>query len=212
MKIKTVFEPTGEECGTVYDESVACEICGANRKQVGTLRLKKGSIPNKDIARTIAGEVLVSERFAEAFKRHGLRGMSSESITLDESISEFYQLIVSSPELELSQETLAGIDPFDFSESSEGGELNVSGYNIKLGKEIYKCPKGHTVGLNLLSEPFVLNSPLIKDFDLFSTKQKTGVKRGLLRPEPLYICSYTFMKMVEEEKLTGFDFEIAYIR
>ncbi len=212
LKIKTVFEPAGEECGTVYDESVACEICGANRKQVGVLSLKKSSIPNKDIAHTIAGEVVVSEKFVKAFKRYGLRGLSLEPITLDKSISDYCQLIASSPELDLLQETLTGVDPFNFSESSEGGELSVSGHNIKLGKEIYKCPIGHTIGLNLLSEPCILNSPSIREFDFFSTKQKTGVKRGLLRPEPLYLCSKAFMKMVEDENLTGFNFEIANIR
>ena len=32
FKIKTLFEPCGEECGTVYDEMAACPLCGANRK------------------------------------------------------------------------------------------------------------------------------------------------------------------------------------
>ena len=59
LKIKAVFEPTGEECGTLYDESAACEICGANRKQLSPLILIKGTIPKTDIARTIGGEVVV---------------------------------------------------------------------------------------------------------------------------------------------------------
>ena len=60
LKIKTVFEPAGEECGTLYDETVSCEVCGANRKQISPLTLKHGSVPKKDIARTIVGEVVVS--------------------------------------------------------------------------------------------------------------------------------------------------------
>lgn len=212
LKIKPVFEPAGAECGTVYDESVACEICGANRKQVGALRLKKGSIPNKDIARTIAGEVVVSEKFAEVFKRYSLKGALLEPVIFDKGTFNYYQLIASSPELELTKNTITGDNPFKSSEGSSGGVYNISGYDIIFEKEVYKCPQGHLVGLNLLSEPYVLNTPLIKDFDFFSTKQKIGVKRGLLRPEPVYLCSYKFMKMVEEEKLTGFDFEIANIR
>lgn len=77
--------------------------------------------------------------------------------------------------------------------------------------EIYKCPKGDTIGLNLLSEPYVADNPLIKDFDFFASRQKLGVKRGLLRPEPIYFCSPAFRKMIEEEKLSGFEFEITNI-
>src|SRR6218665_1112599 len=196
MKIKTAFEPAGEECGTLYDETVACEICGANRKQISPLMLKKGSIPKRDIARTIAGEVVVSEKFAEAFKQRGLRGVALEPAVFGKGTSGYYQLVATS-EIELSQRTVAGINIFDLSTSSE--------------REIYKCPKGHTIGLNLLSEAYVLNSPSINDSDFLVSKQKIGVKRGLLRPEPIYFCSQAFRKMVEEEKLSGFEFEITNI-
>lgn len=211
LKIKAVFEPTGEECGTLYDESAACEICGANRKQVGKLKLKKGSIPKKDIARTIAGEVVVSERFATVFKQRGLKGASLEPIILDKGTSNYYQLMATS-ELELTMDTVAGVNIFDFSEGSEPTEFTVSGgHHVNIEKEVYKCPKGHTIGLNILSELYVLRSPSINDYDFFSSKQKIGVKRGLLQPEPLYLCSPAFRKMVEEEKLSGFEFEIAHI-
>jgi hypothetical protein len=213
IKIKITFEPSAEECGTLYDESSACKICGSNRQQVGALRLQKRSIPKKDIARTIAGEVVVSEKFALAIKHRGLKGVSLEPVLFDKGKSTHYQLRANSPELELTQNTVAGVGPFDFSESSEGGEFTVSGgYQVKFEKEIYKCPKGHTIGLNLLSEPYVLNTPSINNYDFFVTRQKIGVKRGLLRPEPLYLCSSAFRKMIEEEKLTGFVFEIAHIQ
>lgn len=196
MKIKTMFEPAGEECGTLYDEKTACEICGANRKQVGVLKLKKGTIPKKDIARTIAGEIVVSEKFKEAFKQRNLKGLELIPVEFAKSTSDYYQLVATS-EIELSQSTVAGINIFDLSTSSEG--------------EIYKCPKGHTIGLNLLSEAYVLNSPSISECDFFVSKQKIGVKRGLLRPEPIYFCSQAFREMAEEEKLIGFEFEIVKI-
>ncbi|MBJ7880430.1 hypothetical protein [Gelidibacter salicanalis] len=197
IKIKSTFEPAGEECGTLYDETVACEICGAKRKQRSPLRLKYGSVPKKDIARTIAGEVVVSEKFATAFKQKGLKGLIFEPVVFDKGASNYYQLVAST-KIELSQSTVAGINPFDLSASSE--------------REIYKCPKGHTLGLNLLSEAYVLNSQSITENDFFSSKQQIGVKRGLLRPEPLYFCSPAFREMVEEEMLSGFDFEIAHIQ
>ena len=212
IKIKTTFEPAGEECGTVYDETTACKICGANRKQVGFLKLKRDSIPKKDIARTIAGEVLVSEKFVIAIEQGGLREMSLEKVSYAEGFSNYYQLTASSPQLELSKDTIAGVNIFDMSESSDVLELILSKkYPVKLDREVYKCPKGHTIGLNLLSEPYVLKITVIDEYDYFVSRQKIGVKRGLLRPEPIYLCSQSFRTMVLEEKLTGFDFEIAHI-
>jgi len=96
------------------------------------------------------------------------------------------------------------------SEISDVLELILSEkYPVKLEREVYKCPKGHTIGLNLLSEPYVLKIAVIDEYDYFVSRQKIGVKRGLLRPEPIYLCSQSFRTMVLEEKLTGFDFEIA---
>lgn len=211
MKIKATFEPAGEECGTLYDEVAACEICGANRKQKSSLILKQGSSPKKDIARTIAGEVVVSEKFATACGKRGLQGLLLRPVVFKDKASSYCQLVAST-EIDLSPKTIAGVDPFDLSESSEGGKFTISGvYNLEMGKEVYKCPKGHTIGLNLLSEPYVLQNPSLPEFDFLASKQKIGVKRGLLRPEPIYFCSPAFREMIEEEKLSGFDFEIANI-
>jgi hypothetical protein len=59
---KNQFQPSGEECGTIYDESYACAICSAHAKQVGALRLKKNSIPKKDIAVSIGNETVFSQK------------------------------------------------------------------------------------------------------------------------------------------------------
>jgi|SRR5690606_30695142 len=190
--IKTTFEPTGEECGTLFDETMACEICGANRKQAGPLILKQGKIPKKDIARTIGGEVVVSEKFVNMVKQRNIKGLQLRPI----NVENYYQL-TAIKEIELSSSTLVGLNPFDLSTRNED--------------EIYKCPKGHTIGLNLLSEPYVLDSQAIGEYDFLASKQKVGVKRGMLRPEPIYLCSQAFRKMVEEEKLSGFKFEVGNI-
>ena len=192
LKIKTIFEPTGEECGTLYDETAACTICGANRKQVSPLILEKGTMPKKDIAKTIGGEVVVSEKFVNAVKRRNLKGLQFGAV----NVEKYYQLTANT-DIELSPNTIVGINPFDLSTSNEG--------------EIYKCPKGDTIGLNLLSEPYDLNSQSIGKYDFYASRQKVGVRRGLLRPEPIYFCSPAFRKMVEEEKLSGFEFEITNI-
>lgn len=204
IKIKTKFEPTGEECGTTYDEKFICDICGVGRKQIGLLKLKKNTIPNKDIVSTIGGEVLVSEKFVKIFRERKLNGVEFAPVVFEKDKSNYFQLIVFS-KLELTNKTIAGINPFDFSESCEIVDYNVS------KKEIYKCPRGHTIGLNLLSEAYVEKNQLIQNCDFFVSKQRIGVSRGLLKPEPLYFCSIALKKMIDEEKLSGFDFEIANV-
>jgi len=206
--VKSAFGPTGEECGTQYDDSVSCMICGANRKQIGVLNLKPNSIANKDIARTIGGEVVVSELFFSNFEKWNLTGLEFGTVHQKDDISTYKQLIPLEL-LDLSDLTVAGIDPFDLSTSSEGTEFVVSDhYHVKLGSEIYRCPKGHTIGLNLLSEAYVLSKDSIGKYDFFRSTQFLGVKRGLLNPEPLYFCSPSFRKMVLETKLRGFEFEV----
>jgi len=211
LNIKALFEPTGEECGTLFDEMAACEICGATRKQVSPLILKKGTIPNKDISKTIGGEVVVSGKFVNAINQRNLKGLLLTPVNFEKGVSDYYQLTAIT-ELGLSHRTVVGIDPFNFSESSEAIEFTVpGGGHIKFEKEIYKCPKGDSIGLNILSECYVLNSQSIGEYDFFASKQKIGIKRGLLRPEPVYFCSQAFKRMIEEEKLTGFEFEVAHI-
>lgn len=191
--ISNIFEPTGEECGSVYDESMACEICGANRRLVSPLILKKGTIPRKDIAKTIGGEVIASEKLLDAIRLRNLKGLQLSPI----NIQHYYHLN-SNCEIELSTNTIVGVDPFDLS--------------TRNNLEIYKCPKGHTLGLNILSEAFVLNNRTFGEGDFWVSRQKIGVNRGFLRPESIYFCSPAFREMVIEEKLSGFDFEIAHIQ
>ncbi|MBB4799972.1 hypothetical protein HNP37_000011 [Flavobacterium nitrogenifigens] len=210
LKIKTVFQPTGEESGTQYDEANVCHLCGANRQQIGSLKLKGNSLPKKDIAKTIGGEIIVSDKFIEVFKSRNLKGLELQQLIFNNKTSTYAQLLVNN-ELDLSSRITTGNDPFTFTTGSKGGTFNVSGYDIKLEREVYICPYGHLIGLNLLSEASVINSDIINDFDLFVSKQKLGVRRGLLIPEPVYFCSTKFRKIVEEEKLSGFDFEVANI-
>jgi hypothetical protein len=75
------FEPTGEECGTVYDEKAACRICGAGRRQVSPLRLNLRKIPKtKDFARTIADEWVVSQRLVNALADANISGVEFQPV------------------------------------------------------------------------------------------------------------------------------------
>ena len=196
MKLTTTFEPSGEECGTLFDETSACKICGANRKQLGSLVLKRGTIPKKDIARTIAGETVVSEKFVNAFNQRGLTGAKFTPVKFTKGDSNYFQLFAEN-EIDIADNTVAGINPFDLSSSN--------------GSEIYKCPNGHTIGLNLISEPYVHWSHHFSTSDFLASKQKIGVNRGLLKPEALLFCSQGFREMIVEERLEGVKFELSNI-
>ncbi len=76
VRITALFEPTGEECGTIYDYSDACSFCGMPRRQVSNLRLDLRKAPKtKDIAGTIADdEWIVSDRLARLMTEAGLTG------------------------------------------------------------------------------------------------------------------------------------------
>ncbi len=77
IRPKKVFEPAGEECGTQYDESMACPECGAGAAQISDLRLDLRKAPRAvDFAETIAGEQIVSQRMAECLIDAGLQGFS----------------------------------------------------------------------------------------------------------------------------------------
>lgn len=69
------FEPTGEECGTEYDESTSCPECGAGARQTSELVLDFRRIPKRvDFAMTIGGERIVSQRAAECLMKSRLVG------------------------------------------------------------------------------------------------------------------------------------------
>lgn len=198
LKLTKTFEPAGEDCGTVYDEISACKICGVNRRKIGPLILKRGSIPKKDISRTIAGELVVSQKFVSLYTEYGLSGLSFEPIVFENGINSDFFHPVFLNYLDLStNRIISGINPFDLSVFSQG--------------EVYKCPEGHTLGLNLISEAFVKKNSLIGKLDFFKSKQKFGVKRGVLRPNSIYFTSPQFRNIVKKEKLSGFDFEITHI-
>jgi hypothetical protein len=80
MFIGATFETAGEECGTQYDESCACAVCGAGAQQISDLFLDLRKLPRgKDIARTIADEWIVTRRLAEILMAAEIRGLEFPS-------------------------------------------------------------------------------------------------------------------------------------
>lgn len=208
------FTVAGEECGTRYDEATACPICGAGAKMTTPLRIRAGRIPKKDICISMGWgeEVIVSQRFRQLMEDNSMRGMRYEPVYSGKKETGYFHLI---PEykLNISPLTKFGANPFMDLPAEEhtwpyptykpNGSIQDPG--------VYKCPKGDSLGLNILSEAYVEAHSLLNDVDFFVSKQTYGGRIGLFRPTHLLFCSNRMMRLIKENKLKGFEFEVAHI-
>ncbi len=191
------FEPSGEECGTRYDETVACARCGAGAVQVGPLILPDRRIPRGvDFASTIAGEEIVSRRTTVLFREHAVKGVSFEPVRTPSprgiDLSEWSQLRVLRSGAEIVPPTRVGDNPFDADESDEN-----------------RCDiDDHLLGLNLLSEVYVDAGPM-HGSDVFYSRQYIGVRRGLLRPQRVLLVTPRVRQLILDAGLRGFSFTVA---
>ena len=214
------FEPTGEECGTIYDESSACPICGSGAKQLSPLKLKRSSIPKADMAESIAwgDETIVSERFVNMVKDNNLKGMDFEPVISSANRGQKLNYYQVRPQcyLDFSKKTVFGQTPFNLSGVFPGCTLEgvqPDGTLVKkvIPPEIYKCPNGDNMGLRILSEVYIKTSPILDDLDFFASKQTVGGRGGVIRQHHLFFCSNRMMRLIKENNLKGFKFEVAHI-
>ena len=214
------FEPTGEECGTIYDESSACPICGSGAKQLSPLKLKRSSIPKADMAESIAwgDETIVSERFVNMVKDNNLKGMDFEPVISSANRGQKLNYYQVRPQcyLDFSKKTVFGQTPFNLSGEFPGCTLEgvqPDGTLVKkvIPPEIYKCPNGDNMGLRILSEVYIKTSPILDDLDFFASKQTVGGRGGVIRQHHLFFCSNRMMRLIKENNLKGFKFEVAHI-
>lgn len=194
----SAFEPSGEECGTRYDETTACPECGSGAQQASDLFLTWKRIPQrKDISTTIAGEIVVSHRVVEIFKKHGISGARFAPVRSRPASSaeakEWFQLFLESC-VNVVAPTRVGNGPFDEDCSGE-----------------YRCSRGDLLGLNLLSEVWV-DRRSHDDIDIVASKQFVGCRRGLLRPERLIFVSPKLRHILTSENLKGFGVDVAHIK
>ena len=83
LTISTIsaFEPTGEECGTIYDYSSICPRCGAGRQQLSDLKLDLNKIAKKkNIAKTIANEWIIDQAFAQLLVDNEITGFQLKPV------------------------------------------------------------------------------------------------------------------------------------
>lgn len=216
--IPQLFTLAGEECGTKYDDSCACPICGSGGKIIPPLKIRRSRIPKTDISITLGRgeEILVSEKFRQVMEDNHMRGLRFEPVYSGRKQIDYFQLL---PEqyIDMSKKTVFGCRPFDYSERSEG----CYSFPLPDGKggfyrrfnppEVYKCPNGDNLGLNILSEAYIKDSPILKDLDYFASTQTIGVKVNLFRPYHLLFCSNRMMQIIKENKLKGFKLEVAHV-
>jgi hypothetical protein len=94
---------------------------------------------SKDISRTIAGEIVVSQKIKELFAGHQIKGAQMNPVRSNRKSSsessDWLQLMLTDHEAEIAPQPEVGVAPFD---EDEKGEC--------------RCSNGDTLGLNLLSE------------------------------------------------------------
>jgi hypothetical protein len=203
-----VFEPPGEDCGTEYEETTACPHCGAGRIQRSPLSLDVRSAQpdrdidttvlrrGKDVAKSIAEEVVVSDRFAGWYASVGGRGARFDQVLTCKTHkpSEVWsQLIVTGPPVDAVPPTRYGIHPFDPDQAGE-----------------YRCPLGHVAGLNILSEVTVSRETW-DGSDITCTRQLIGWRVGDLVPAPQYLISPSLYRLMREGGARGVRYEIAHL-
>lgn len=74
----------------------------------------------------------------------------------------------------------------------------------------YRCPLGHTAGLNILSEVTVRRDAW-DGSDVVRTREYVGSRLGLLVPRPLILISQRVYRLLRELRATGFRVEVAHL-
>ena len=195
LTIASHFEPSGEECGTIYE--TLCNYCNWGR-QVSDLILDLRRVPqHKDISESIAWvEWVVSSNFVRTFTENNLTGAEFRPIfefkNPTKQSKDWYQLWVTGRAGELAETTRLGRDPFSPSQIS------------------WRCPFGHSVVTEFLSEIYLQRSTW-DGSDIAVTDAFFGQGRNLLRPTPLIIISQRMYRSLQEAGLKGFSVEVAHL-
>jgi hypothetical protein len=195
LRIHSHFEPCGEECGTIYE--TLCNHCNWGR-QLSDLALDLRRIPqHKDIHESIAlVEWVVSSKFVQLFIENRLTGAEFKPIlnfkNPTKRSDEWYQLKITGKIGKLAEMTKLGSDPFSDAAID------------------WRCPLGHSVVAQLLSETFLHRDTWDKS-DIALTNDLFGQGRNLVRPRPLIIISQRLFRLMDEAVLKGFSCEVAHL-
>ncbi len=253
------FEPTGEECGTDYDVSNICPICGAGRIQRSSLRLNLRKLPKRGgFAMSIANELVVSHSVAELLVKHSVTGIDlrpvghrsePDAVPDLESASAGRELVAKANDIGLSKNTgefqvwIHGeeqkplLDKFRMqtgsgSDTTQRSQLPVWYQIIPKSRPVslvpptrfgndpfdadllgeFRCPRGHTSGLQVLSELWVDRSSWDgADFCVTRELISYHPPDSLLYPVPLILISPRLRAVLKESMIKGFNTEVAHL-
>ena len=198
FQVTSAFEPTGEQCGTLYNDSASCAICGADAPQLSDLRLNLSRIPRvRSVSRTIGGEVVILNSLAELLMRHGVSPAHFRPVRdheNDKVSNAWSQLSIPDARLDVGVGTLCGNELFAAEEESK----------------TYRCSFGHVLGLAVLSEVQAARASYGGE-DFAASNQFVGVRRGLLRPERLLFISPRIWQILDQEQPRGVRIEVAHL-
>jgi hypothetical protein len=189
------FMPSGEQCGTLYDDSRACPHCGAGAPQTSELRLDVGRIPkSRDLAVTPGAEFVVSARLAKAMRARRITGYELRPVLSrgGKPTDAWHQLIIPSATAEAAPPALFG-NSYLAPEPDEA-----------------RCPQGHVLGLRLLS-PLHLARESLRRTDWQCLRGLLGLRQGLFRPYPLFIISQRLYRLLKELKVRHLNEEVVHL-
>lgn len=195
LSIAPHFEPSGEECGTIYE--TLCIHCNLGL-QMSDLILDLRHVPQgKDFAETIAWvEWVVSSGFVREFTKNDLSGAQCSPVfdlrNPTKRSQEWFQLKVTGKAGEIADQTSLGTDPFN------------------PGQVSWRCPLGHSVATQVLSELYIKRESW-DGSDIAVTSSLFGQGRELLRPTPLILISQRMYRVLQESELKGYSLEVAHL-
>lgn len=190
---------SGEEAGTTYDESTACPVCGAGRRQVGPLRLRMGKLPRvNDIVLSSTDEWIVSARFVDAFRRAD--GMGAEFAPIEfrrapkDAAPSWYHLIPTGPPARVHPRTRCGGSPFP----------------DPIDDAKYDCPLGDTRGSSPISEIYIAAAhPPAEDVTI--TRQYFGSRMGMFVPTRQLLISPRMWIALKDAAIVGVKVQVAHL-
>lgn len=193
LNISSCFEPSGEECGTIYETE--CQECNMGRQESDLILDLRHAPQQKDIGKTIAlVEWIVSSKFARIFREQKLTGAEFRPVFQfkhpTRKSNDWYQLWIIGKAGKLSEQTKLGKDPFSPSQID------------------WHCTMGHSISTRILSE-LCLYRKEFDGSDISITKNLFGQGKHLVRPTPEIIISSRLYQLLDENRIKGFSCEIA---
>jgi hypothetical protein len=193
LNISSCFEPSGEECGTIYETQ--CQECNMGRQESDLILDLRRAPQQKDIGKTIAlVEWIVSSRFVRIFRERELTGAEFRPVFEfkhpTRKSKDWYQLWITGKAGKLSEHTKLGKDAFSPSQTN------------------WRCSLGHSEATTILSE-ICLNRKEFDGSDISITNDLFGQGRNLVRPVPEIVISSRLYQVLDEHKIKGFSCEIS---